>query len=154
MDLAAAKNACDGFRFNDATKTLTLCGAMKVIPSNTTLASVNMMSGFDALSTDVPRNIVSANLLFAILAGDLTPIGWCVLDEGLVPGSEIYCRRLISKSSRVEVNGRRSKLHTESISLLHSDDKMSQAFKRVGVGRIVMSKPWFEDFVVSTIRIA
>jgi hypothetical protein len=37
---------------------------------------------------------------------------------------------------------------------LHSDDKMSQAFKRVGVGRIVMSKPWFEDFVVSTIRIA
>jgi hypothetical protein len=153
IDLAGAKNACDGFRFDDVTKTLTLRGAMKVIPSITTLVGVDMMSGLDALSANIPHNIVSANMLFAILAGDSTPIGWCVLDEGVVPGPEIYSLQLMSKTARVEMDGRRSKLHTESILLLRGGGKTSQAFKRFGVGRIVTSNPWFGDCVARTIRI-
>jgi hypothetical protein len=153
IDLAGAKNACDGFRFDDATKTLTLRGAMKVIPSITTLANVDTVSDFDVRSADVPRNVVSAHMFFAILDDDSTSIGWCVLDEGLVPGSKTYCLRLMSRSARVEAEGKRSKLHTESILLLQIDDKTSQVFKRVGVGRIVTSKPWYEDCMVRTICI-
>jgi hypothetical protein len=151
LDLAGAKNACNGFRFDDATKTLNIRGAMKVNSSITTLANINVRSSTSAVFADVPHKIVSANMLFAILDGDSTPIGWCVLDEGARSDSETYCLALMNKTTRVDADGERRRLYIETILLLRNDGNLSQTFKRLGVGRIVMSKPWFEDCVARII---
>jgi hypothetical protein len=151
LDLAGAKNTCDAFRFDDAKKTLTLSGAIKAIPSITSLADADTKSACEARFKDVPHRIVAGNMLFAILDGDADPMGWSVLDEGVIPDSETYALRLMGKTSKTDGDVGRRRLHAESVLLLRTDDQ--QTYRRVGVGRIFTSKPWFEQCVASTLRI-
>jgi hypothetical protein len=151
LDLAGAKNTCGAFRFDDASKTLTLRGATKAIPSIIPLADADTESGYEARFADVPQKIVPGIMLFAVSDSSTDPIGWCILDEGAVPESELYGLQLMGKASKVEVDGGKEKLNVDSILLLRTDDR--HTFQRVGVGRIVTSKPWFGDCGATTVRL-
>jgi hypothetical protein len=149
LDLAGAKNTCDAFRFDDATKRLTLRGAVKAIPSIIPLALADKESGYEAQFADVPHKIVPANMHFAVLDSSTLPIGWCVLDEGVVPESELYGLQLMGKVLKVQADIGKRRLQVDSFLLLRTDDR--QTFRRVGVGRIVTSKPWFGDCGATTV---
>ncbi|KAF2032983.1 HET-domain-containing protein [Setomelanomma holmii] len=99
FDIKGAKNACDGFRFDETTKTLTFRSATRDISGLALLADLAEVAEDDVFA-DAPRDIVAADILYALQDDANQHIGWCALDEPELPNVDLFCLQLMSKTTK------------------------------------------------------
>lgn len=150
LDIKGAKNACGGFRFDDATKTLTIRGLLRKVDRVSPLAESDAQ---EWILDDTPRNIIPATMSFALTSNDGTIIGWAALDEGAPVCGEIHCFQLMGKTTKRRTGKETSKIFTDLVLLLRVTHNNSGEYERVGVGIIRTSAPWYLGFAQADIRI-
>ena len=142
FDLKNAKNACRGFRFDEATKTLNINSILRKIPKPTALTEPQTPSSKPALE-DAPTQLLVPSMLYALRADKDAAIGWCIMDEGTVPDCDIFCLQLMTKNSKVRAGEQTIKTFREFVMLLQSVPSNEDTFQRIGIGTITTEHPWF-----------
>ncbi|KAH7086181.1 heterokaryon incompatibility protein-domain-containing protein [Paraphoma chrysanthemicola] len=154
LDIKGAKNVCEGFRFDEATKSLVIRSALR---------QVARLTLFDATSAEeeripslagAPRDTVPADMLFTFQDDAGLSIGWAILDEPLAPNGAVYSLQLMSKVSKIQGTGGVTKSYSEWTLLLRRTDKDREVFERVGLGLVSTGSPWFKDCGNVSVRIS
>ena len=141
LTIHGAKNACTRFRFNESTSSLTVRGAVRKVSSVSPFATKDIAQPhFESVLYDT----VSDDMLYALHADGGHIIGGCVLDEGLLMDSDIYCLRLMHRRTQSRASNVVHKVSEEWVLCLRmlADD---ESYERVGVGKITTDVPWFQD---------
>jgi hypothetical protein len=142
LNTEGARNVCDGFRFDEGAKTLTIRSVMSEIPI---ITNIDSMSKDNVSSSSALFGIVWTDTAFPIKLNSAFIAGWCVLDDDKVLSREIYCLRLMTKTMRADTSEGKARVYVESMLLLQSEDKHTNMFKRIGVCKVRSSTPWFKD---------
>ncbi|KAH7390966.1 heterokaryon incompatibility protein-domain-containing protein [Phaeosphaeria sp. MPI-PUGE-AT-0046c] len=155
LNLKGAKNTCPSFRFDEDVKTLTIKSVVKRLPK---LTRRTHLEGpwISTLFVDVSHSIVSDDLQFSIEAEAGRHIGWCLFDEVDTHDSNVFGIQLMRNVERLQgSDGKRTRLYTESMLLVRrdNDSEGDNVYKRVGVGSICTTEPWFKDCVLQSICI-
>jgi hypothetical protein len=153
LSIDGAKNTCEDFRFDQGTHSLTIRGALRRLPSITTLNEADSTLLEDGTMDDAPYNIVCTNMVFALQLDEGRPSGWCILDEGSLPSGNIYCLQLMSKTAQLQANGKKMNLYSERILLLRNVDRETEVFERIGAGKMTTSTLWFRDCAARPVTI-
>ncbi|KAF2820612.1 HET-domain-containing protein [Ophiobolus disseminans] len=152
LDMFGAKNACEHIRFDITSQTLSLLARVRIIsriiPHDHT-GSLSFL--LVAARPRAPARVPTA--MRFCLHDHTSLLGWCVLDEGVVPEGEVYCLRLMAsvvKNPRQGVG----RMYHAWILMLRCIDAATNMFTRVGVGAIESPDyEWFGNCTSATIRI-
>jgi hypothetical protein len=94
--LKGAKNACESFRFDEASKTLSALGVAKKISKVERLTAGSRGRWY---TERIPFGIAAASLQHTLWGDDGLHIGVAVLDEEVVPSGQMFCLRLMRKAT-------------------------------------------------------
>lgn len=151
LDIKAAKNACEEFRFDPGSHELSIRSVLEKV------ARLSPQVELDAATLVIEDSMVQAlpaSMLHTLHTDDGSSIGWCVLDEGAQIEGDVYAFRLMSKDSRSKHEGVKETIYEEWALLLQRVDGMLDQYRRIGVARLTTTQPWFGDAALSWVRIS
>jgi hypothetical protein len=145
--IRGAKNACEGFRFDEASKTLSIHSVAKEISR---IGRLIMQSRGRWQTERIPFNIAPASLQHTLWEDDDHHIGVAVLDEEVVSGGKLCCLRLMWKKRRplpspVTITENPAMRYEELILILWQNGEDEHTYERIGVGVLETATPWFEN---------
>ena len=152
LEMHGAKNVCERIRFNESNQTLSMRARLKIVPRIIPYDDFNSLSFMLVAARPSPPTHVPMDMIF-VLHDDTGLVGWCVMDEGVLPDGDVYCLRLMGSVVKNPIVGVKH-LYREWILLLCCVDGEPDRFRRVGVGAIETKEtPWFGDCGIKQICI-
>jgi hypothetical protein len=147
VTLKGAKNACEGFRFDEPSKTLCIRSVTKEISKIDKLTAGSRGRWY---TEHIPFGVAAASLQHVLWGDDGQHIGVAVLDEETVPSGKLCCLRLMRKATRPQPSPfipdeRPAVRYEELVLILRQKDDSDHIYERVGVGVLETATPWFED---------
>lgn len=150
LDIKGAKNTCDGFRFDEATGSLTIRGLLRKVARLSPLTEQDVPWW---IVDDTPHTITPPAMSYTLHADDGSLIGWSALDEGTLDDGQVYCFPLMSKRTKCRIGEETEWVFTDLVLLLQREHLDADEYKRIGVGMVRTSVPWFRDVVPAPVRL-
>ncbi|KAF2812983.1 uncharacterized protein BDZ99DRAFT_556073 [Mytilinidion resinicola] len=174
LSIKKAKNVCNGIRFDDEKRILTILSQLKKVSKITPMVSTDQ-SPYDSISDRLAsaryetfreelRYEQTSGMVGSLRTESDEIIGWDLLDEGCSTASisEMYCLALMTRKSDLvhptETTRSVSKRTAHSgwqedwVLLLQELPMSDHAYVRVGAGKVFW-KSWFHDEAVQRVRI-
>lgn len=141
LDQHGARNTCEMFRFDEATRVLTI---RAVLRGEVRLVEFDEEVPMVTQSVDLIREPKEAGLLRTLTCGGAS-IGWCVLDDNTLVDFPCVCLSLMQRTAKMRIESRKEKTHVEWILLLRPAQVGEDIYERIGTGVLSTSMPWFAD---------
>jgi hypothetical protein len=137
--IRGAKNACEGVRFDEASKTLSIRSVAKEISR---IGRLIVGSRGRWQTERIPLNIAPTSLQHTLWEDSDHHIGVAVLDEEIVPGGKLCCLLLMWKKTRplpspVTTTEDPAMRYEKLILILRQNGEDEHTYERIGVGRRV-----------------
>lgn len=153
LEQYGAKNVCQGIRFDERKKELIIKSQIRRINRIVPYDHIDSLHPLLIKARPAPPHMTPTEMMFFPTDDDMERgSSWCVLDEGQVPVSEVYCLRLMSSVVKNPGNGVK-KLVKEWVLMARKVDGQD-VYERVGVGSIEKEgKSWFDGTGVRETRL-
>jgi hypothetical protein len=144
--LKGAKNTCEGFRFDETSKTLSIRGVAKKISK---LERLTAGSSGRWCTARIPFDIAAAALQHTLWGDDGLHIGVAVLDEEVMPSGKMLCPRLMRKAARPQPSPFLSDdvlamRYEELVLISRKSGEGDHAYTRIGISMLETATRWFE----------
>jgi hypothetical protein len=153
LEQYGAKNVCQGIRFDEASKKLIVKSQLRPVSRIVPYNHIDSLHPFLIKARPAPPHMTPTEMIFFPTDDDIEKgSSWCVLDEGQVPGIEVYCIRLMSSVVKNPRQGVK-KLVKEWVLMVRRVNGQD-VYERVGVGSIeTEGKSWFDNVAMREIRL-